>query len=49
MNISHPSPCVAIFDYHDSTSLTWRFSGGRKVKVNVVEGIQEHVETTDNL
>ena len=34
---------------HVRLSLTWRFSGGKKVKVNVVEGIQEHVETTDNL
>ena len=34
---------------HVGLSLTWRFSGGKKVKVNVVEGIQEHIETTDNL
>lgn len=29
-------------------SLTWNFSGGKKVDVNVVDGIQDYHETKDN-
>ncbi|MFG6409906.1 MAG: hypothetical protein K1V92_02480, partial [Bacteroides acidifaciens] len=29
-------------------SLTWNFSGGKNVDVNVVEGIQNYHETKDN-
>ena len=29
-------------------SLTWNFSGGKKVKVDIVDGIQDYHETKDN-
>ncbi len=29
-------------------SLTWNFSGGKKVKVAIVDGIQDYHETKDN-
>lgn len=30
-------------------SMTWNFAGGKKVKVNVVDGIQNYHETKDNM
>ncbi len=30
-------------------TVTWNFSGGKKVDVNVVDGIQEYQETKDNM
>lgn len=31
-----------------AASLTWNFSGGKQVDVNVVDGIQDYRETKDN-